>query len=839
MGQRRGRRRGSILPLVAVCAVGLIGFTALAIDVGMLMVARTECQLAADAAAMAGARTLNGEVSINNNYDQAIPNALLAATSCSVLSKPIMESQVACEVGFYTYNRTTQQFGMILPSSGGTIPPNENWSLVRAQVSATSPSAFARIFGVNLLQASAVATAVHRPRDVCIILDFSGSMSFDSLLGAPHSGTRVQSLNPDPVVPIFGHYSGYNSQATSVYIWGSGEVLALSNTVYETNAGRPIVNDFFKNAYGAPAQLAFSPASDAFAITPGGDVPLRRNNNNPLQPYATNLVEVLGSTSRNATWESEGYSAAFLNGGVTKPFFGYTQGPRYWGKTFFIWPPDPRPQNDWRRKFFFKADGITPLDDNSAMWVTGGTPTVKPPRTSSATNFYINYAAIMRWILQEPNPFPSQLRAGRIVYYTAFPNVSNPANDAAFNSRMMQVDPTDLNERFWKHYIDFVLGFQQTSTSGGGPVYNVITPNVGYGDDFAWGTLRINAKPTGTDTRYMNYQDNPRRPRLRFWFGPMTMVDFIDNYNQGRRWMPGTAHQAPLWGLKIGMRAAITDILKNHPNDYVALTYFSTPQYSAGGNGQFNRVRAPLGRNYSRMIDTLFYPPITIDDPSTYPEIRPYQTSFINEAPRANGGTCPVMGLMHAYNQFSANPSLRTFAPAPAPQGEVGGLGRVGAQKIVVLMTDGVANTPAHADLVNLGPHQSYYKVRFPGEYPSNSTGTYGSVAAQIYGVANQLCALETANPPGYSTNRKPVIIHCIAFGQLFDPAVAPGASAARNDALTILQTLQYIGKTQTSASQPLPSYKIIIGSTEERVTRLQQCFQRIMQDNVSVTLIE
>ena len=31
---------------------------------------------------------------------------------------------------------------------------------------------------------------------------------------------------------------------------------------------------------------------------------------------------------------------------------GYTQGPGYWGKTFFVWPPDPNPTNDWRQVYF-------------------------------------------------------------------------------------------------------------------------------------------------------------------------------------------------------------------------------------------------------------------------------------------------------------------------------------------------------------------------------------------------------------------------------------------------------------------------------------------------------
>ena len=53
-GKARTRRRGTILPIVALALVGLCGFVALAIDVGMVLVARTQVQNAADAAAMAG-----------------------------------------------------------------------------------------------------------------------------------------------------------------------------------------------------------------------------------------------------------------------------------------------------------------------------------------------------------------------------------------------------------------------------------------------------------------------------------------------------------------------------------------------------------------------------------------------------------------------------------------------------------------------------------------------------------------------------------------------------------------------------------------------------------------
>ena len=47
--------RGAVLVLVAASMVVMFGFAALAVDVGNLMLVRTESQKAADAAALAGA----------------------------------------------------------------------------------------------------------------------------------------------------------------------------------------------------------------------------------------------------------------------------------------------------------------------------------------------------------------------------------------------------------------------------------------------------------------------------------------------------------------------------------------------------------------------------------------------------------------------------------------------------------------------------------------------------------------------------------------------------------------------------------------------------------------
>ena len=74
MSLRTPRRAGAVLPLVTVCLVGLMAFIALAIDIGMMALARTQSQSAADIAALAGARTLNGQT--GNNVTNAVADSL-------------------------------------------------------------------------------------------------------------------------------------------------------------------------------------------------------------------------------------------------------------------------------------------------------------------------------------------------------------------------------------------------------------------------------------------------------------------------------------------------------------------------------------------------------------------------------------------------------------------------------------------------------------------------------------------------------------------------------------------------------------------------------------------
>ena len=350
-------RRGAVLPLVVICMIALIGMVALAIDIGMVAIARSQCQNAADSGAMAGARTITGDSSNNYNYS-SVPGRAITATSYNrVLGSAVStdpanvgtvnaytynSKNVTVEVGSYSYvyndtDASKEGFNIVIPRTDDTEP----YSAVRCTVGNTNNYAFGRIFGLSTFNTSAVAVAAHRPRDVVIIMDLSGSMRFQSLLGTPFNGNRTTSMNPDSDYPKFGHYADtagaalYGNASIAV---GTGEMYDPANISTTTNSGPPIIEDFYANASGvAPGagNRAFSRSSSGYSTTPGGDNYLKITGNTGAT--YTHTVAGLNSPSSSTTipkFEVKGYANYAT-------FNGYTEGPGYWGKTFFVWPPSP------------------------------------------------------------------------------------------------------------------------------------------------------------------------------------------------------------------------------------------------------------------------------------------------------------------------------------------------------------------------------------------------------------------------------------------------------------------------------------------------------------------
>lgn len=545
---------------------------------------------------------------------------------------------------------------------------------------------------------------------------------------------------------------------------------------------------------------------------------------------------------------------------VADRFVGYSMGPAYWGKTFFIWPPDPRFDTtanllspdpakpgfdtngkamcDWRRHFFLNKQGgaFNPQNDsdssttgtnnfegiNETLMTSGGNQTL-----SATTTTQVNYAAILKWIKSGPQTLPPNLRAGRVLYYSSIPDDVNTATATG---------QAQLDKAFWKNYIDFVLGVgSYTSTNnlyGGADTWTAAGASITTTDPttykFSWQTVGETA------TRpYMQYNDSPRRPRLHTWFGPMSMVGFLTRaYPNGNstpdNWLAGTTYEAQCWQLKAGMNSVLDDVKNNHPNDYAGLVMFST---------SYNGVRVGLSQNFKRLKNGLFYPKsllTAIDGGNVTNEYRPYSDTSLNgytdgEVPNAGGSTDPNTGLAYAFNVLS--PSTITAA-----QSAGAGAGRRGAQKIIIFETDGVPNYSRTATFVPRG-YNSYYTVSGGGNETQGSTTVQQKSFDIISQIVKQsaLTATTSGTGPdsGLSLPNAPARVYPIAFGDLFDEELAPGAYF-RDTAKSFLNQCAARGGTGS-----LPETQIITGPYSQRITRLRDCLERIFQGGVTVALIE
>jgi Flp pilus assembly protein TadG len=805
-------RQGSILPLVAVSLIALFSLVALAIDLGLVALARTQCQNAADIAAMAAVRELNGDTANNNNFVAVEPAAKSVTAANKVLNDNLDPDDVSVTVGYYAYNSTAERFE---PNFSGTKPANENWSAVQVNVSADTPMFFAKVFTQSSFPASATATAVHRPRDIAIILDFSGSMRFSTINAYPYYGNKSGSLNPDPDYPQFGHWSSLSSvmYKDTSYVDSSGQVFAPSNLTVDTENGDAVVNDFLMRdsssnltsafvrttgsydpmTWAVPAPSDWDVQADTTATYEGDKWP-RFNQSFTSGNYAHTVQEYLHGNN-NTQSNTHSKDSTFEQNGYGSDFKGYSMGPGWYGKTFYMWPPDPRSQWDWRRRFFTYHNSSTRMDDNSYLWDSSG----NWKQDSQSGSYDVDYTAIIQWIKAGPQVLPANLRAGRVLYYSAIPD-SIPSSGGT------------ADQRFWRGYIDYVIGagsssFQKQS------LYGV--------NSSGWGTVRITAKSSvkgpdntaGTsDDPYMHYNDNPIRPRLHFWFGPLTMLDFLSRYTNN--WLPGTAHESQTWQLKAGIQSALNDIEKNHPNDWASLIYFSTLS-------DYSTSRVTLGRDYARMKNALFFPYTllsSLNDP--FAEIRPYQTNDSltwateGNVPSASGGTAPEMALKIAYNEFSSKYN-----------------GRRGAAKVVIFETDGVPNQTADGNFVNAGAYKSWYSVTGSVTNYGNNNSTVVSRALDVVTQITNLDSNSTA--PGYSTSKLPARVHALGFGDLFQ-----SNTTARSDALDFLLQVQKTGKTSEASASSIESYKIITGDYNTRIENLREALERIMQSGIQVSLI-
>ena len=280
----------------------------------------------------------------------------------------------------------------------------DNYNLVQVDVSYAVQTNFAGVFKYlnpsfnSLVTVQATAQAAHRPRDVAIVLDYSGSMNNESDLwnceAYLDNGSEATTLNgynfpaagnpgwtsnnTDTVYPLFGHYAGTSSTAQSTqgndysdYLSNpnllcpaavsgntlyNNNMIGKSNTMHDLTATQGVpamaAADFYQNTRGSSAVAAFTSAGngDATGWVAGDKYLFVNTNATPTTSYtagttyAMNVNDIVnngsstGTNTYNANWENNGYKQYTGNDASTA-----TRRPRLLGQDVLHLAARPQP----------------------------------------------------------------------------------------------------------------------------------------------------------------------------------------------------------------------------------------------------------------------------------------------------------------------------------------------------------------------------------------------------------------------------------------------------------------------------------------------------------------
>jgi Flp pilus assembly protein TadG len=188
---------GTVTVLFAVSMIAVLGMVGLAIDVGQLRVAKHNIQLAADAAAVAGA------LEIPSCGGTSACQMMLTAAQSALVENRLQGSTLLTNC----YNGTNGNLELTVnngPCALGTSDPNSgNINFVEALISYKQSTSFARVLGIQYGSIAARAEATTTASDDCVytlassgvglLVQANGSVSGSNLQILLNCGIRVNS----------------------------------------------------------------------------------------------------------------------------------------------------------------------------------------------------------------------------------------------------------------------------------------------------------------------------------------------------------------------------------------------------------------------------------------------------------------------------------------------------------------------------------------------------------------------------------------------------------------------------------------------------------------------
>jgi Flp pilus assembly protein TadG len=158
-------RRAAVVVLVALLIVFLLGMVAFGVDIGYIVLVRTQLQAAADSAAMAAV------VEMVNDPDNTYSMAQSYASKHWAGGEDVALETADVQIGSWDSEAKT-----FTPSASST---SGNAVKVTARRSSV-PLFFGAVLGKREFDTEASAVAMANPRDICFVVDLSGSMNDDT-----------------------------------------------------------------------------------------------------------------------------------------------------------------------------------------------------------------------------------------------------------------------------------------------------------------------------------------------------------------------------------------------------------------------------------------------------------------------------------------------------------------------------------------------------------------------------------------------------------------------------------------------------------------------------------
>lgn len=187
-----------MMVLIAICLPLLIIMAAFAVDVAWMQLSRTELRTATDSAARAGAK----ELSIKQNESAARTKAQAAAARNLVAGDPLLLANADVEIG-----KSVQVGTGRFKFTPGAAKPNAVRIMGKRTAGSKSGPVdllFAGVLGVDEFKPSKTATSTQLDRDICLVVDRSGSMMWTLTGGSNYPKGTKECDKPHPTKSRWG-----------------------------------------------------------------------------------------------------------------------------------------------------------------------------------------------------------------------------------------------------------------------------------------------------------------------------------------------------------------------------------------------------------------------------------------------------------------------------------------------------------------------------------------------------------------------------------------------------------------------------------------------------------